>query len=174
MFRGRPFLRFLVLLLAISATLLVSTVAASPAHFHKDSYGGGCDICVIAHLPVVQPALSVHIFAPGTSDPDHRQTVALHDDPFIQFESLPRASAPVRRPCLKAGGLRSPVSRQYLGTLSGGYIVFSTIFPVISTVKHDCRLDCEGPVPRGHHYRHCYRSFRCRRRRRYRRYQKRN
>jgi hypothetical protein len=89
MFSGRPFLRSFVLLLAISATLLVSTVAASPAHFHNDNYGGGsCDICVIAHLPVVQPALSVHIFAPGISKIRITvNTVARPSDPFVQLES---------------------------------------------------------------------------------------
>lgn len=88
MFSGRPFLRSLVLLLAISATLLVSTVAASPAHFHKDNYGGSCDICVIAHLPVVQPALSVHIFAPDVAKVRITvETVARPSDPFVQLES---------------------------------------------------------------------------------------
>jgi hypothetical protein len=88
MFSRRPLLRSLVLLLAISATLLISTVAASPAHLHKDNYGGSCDICVIAHLPVVQPALSVHIFAPGTSNLRiTAETVARPDDPCIQFLS---------------------------------------------------------------------------------------
>jgi hypothetical protein len=57
--------RLFVLLLALSATLLVSTVAASPAHFHNNDFTGGCDICSIAHLPAVQPALAVEIFAPA-------------------------------------------------------------------------------------------------------------
>lgn len=88
MFSGRPFLRSLVLLLAISATLLVSTVAASPAHFHNDNFGGTCDICVIGHLPVVQPAVAVHIFAPGVAKVRITvQTVARPSDPFIQLES---------------------------------------------------------------------------------------
>lgn len=88
MFSGRSFLRSFVLLLAISATLLVSTVAASPAHFHKESIGGSCDICAIAHLPVVQPALAVHVFAPGISKVRVTvQAVARPSDPFIHFES---------------------------------------------------------------------------------------
>jgi hypothetical protein len=97
MFGRRPFLRSLVLLLAISATLLVSTVAASPAHFHKDNLGGTCDICVIAHLPVVQPVLAAHLFAPAaTKTRITVQAVVRPSDPFVQLESTrgpPRAFA---------------------------------------------------------------------------------
>jgi hypothetical protein len=97
MFSGRSFLRSLVLLLAISATLLVSTVAASPAHFHKDTFGGSCDICVIAHLPVVQPAVAAHLFAPVVTNVRITiQVVARPSDPFVQLESSrgpPRAFA---------------------------------------------------------------------------------
>ncbi len=87
MFSGRPFLRSLVLLLAISATLLVSTIAASPAHFHKDNYGG-CDLCAIAHLPVVQPVLTAHVFVPAMSKLRVTvQAAARPSDPFVQLES---------------------------------------------------------------------------------------
>jgi hypothetical protein len=43
--------------MAICAVLLVSTVAASPAHRHL--IGTDCDLCCVGHLPVVQsPHLS--------------------------------------------------------------------------------------------------------------------
>jgi hypothetical protein len=88
MFSGRSFLRSLVLLLAISATLLVSTVAASPAHFHKDNIGGSCDICAIAHLPVIQPVLAAHLFAPAVTNTRIAvQAVARTSEPFLQLES---------------------------------------------------------------------------------------
>ena len=88
MLSGRPILRSLVLLLAISATLLVSTAAASPAHLHKANFDGSCDICTVAHLPVIQPALSVQLFAPGISKV--RVTIlaiARPSKPFVHVES---------------------------------------------------------------------------------------
>jgi hypothetical protein len=85
---SRRLFRSFVLLLAISATLLVSTVAASPAHFHKNDLGGSCDVCSIAHLPVIQPSLSVHIAAPGLSKVRiAAPTVERPSEPFIQSES---------------------------------------------------------------------------------------
>jgi hypothetical protein len=84
---GRLFRSF-VLLLAISATLLVSTVAASPAHFHTKDLGGGCDVCAIAHLPVIQPDLAVHIAAPGVSKVRlSTRPVESPREPFVQNES---------------------------------------------------------------------------------------
>jgi hypothetical protein len=79
-----------VLLLALSATLLVSTVAASPAHLHKNDFSGGCDICSIAHLPVVQPTLAVELFAPAlTHFRSPAYSVARPSDP-VHFIALSR------------------------------------------------------------------------------------
>jgi hypothetical protein len=87
MFCGRIFRSF-VLLLAISATLLVSTSAASPAHFHKNELGGSCDVCAIAHLPVIQPALAIQIFAPGiTKVRVTVQSASRPSDPFVHIDS---------------------------------------------------------------------------------------
>jgi hypothetical protein len=79
-----------VLLLALSATLLVSTIAASPAHLHKNDFSGGCDICSIAHLPVVQPALAAELFAPALSHfRSFAESVARPADP-VHFTALTR------------------------------------------------------------------------------------
>ena len=46
-----------LLLIATCAVLLVSTVAASPAHRHL--VGTDCDLCCVGHLPALQsPHLS--------------------------------------------------------------------------------------------------------------------
>jgi hypothetical protein len=80
--------RSLVLLLALSATLLISTASASPAHIHKNDLGGSCDVCSIAHLPVIQPALAVQIFAPGiTKVRITAQAVSRPSEPIIRTES---------------------------------------------------------------------------------------
>jgi hypothetical protein len=65
---SRRIIRSFVLLLAISTTLLASSLAASPAHFHQNNPGGGCDICSLAHLPIIQPSIAVHVVAPGVSE----------------------------------------------------------------------------------------------------------
>ncbi|MDQ2900676.1 MAG: hypothetical protein M3Y07_12885 [Acidobacteriota bacterium] len=62
--QGRPYVRFLLLLLAIGSTLVVSTVAATPSHWHSGDIGGGCQICVAAHLPVVQPPSVIGLPSP--------------------------------------------------------------------------------------------------------------
>lgn len=64
----KSILRQLVLLLALLATLLVTSAAASPAHIHAKDVAGRCDVCVIAHLPVVQPALSVGLVPPAIAE----------------------------------------------------------------------------------------------------------
>ena len=61
-------MRHAVLLLAIAATLAVTSAAASPAHFHNSDLAGGCDVCSIAHLPVVQPPVAASLFPPALSD----------------------------------------------------------------------------------------------------------
>ncbi len=64
----KPTAQRLVLLLAIVATLVVTSVAASPAHFHgTGNLSGSCDLCVIAHLPIIQPVLATQILPPGIS-----------------------------------------------------------------------------------------------------------
>jgi hypothetical protein len=48
-----------LLLAAMCAVLIVSTVAASPAHRHTEVIGGDCDLCCVGHLPALQsPHLS--------------------------------------------------------------------------------------------------------------------
>ena len=66
--QGGRYLRTLLLLLAIGCTLVVSTAAASPVHWHQKQVSGGCEICTIAHLPVVQPPVSVDLHPPALAD----------------------------------------------------------------------------------------------------------
>ncbi|MGI8989100.1 MAG: hypothetical protein ACR2I2_05890 [Bryobacteraceae bacterium] len=54
----------MLLLLAIGSTLVVSTAAAAPLHWHSNDIGGGCQICIAAHLPVVQPPAVIGLPSP--------------------------------------------------------------------------------------------------------------
>ncbi|MDQ6678443.1 MAG: hypothetical protein M3Z09_14245 [Acidobacteriota bacterium] len=56
---GRRIFHLFALLLALCATVGVTTAAVSPAHFHA-----GCDVCTSAHMPVLQPPLTAALLAP--------------------------------------------------------------------------------------------------------------
>ncbi len=58
MCHGRTW-RAALMLVAMCAVLVVSTAAASPAHWHTEVIGSNCDLCCVGHLPALQsPHLS--------------------------------------------------------------------------------------------------------------------
>jgi hypothetical protein len=54
--RGKTLLVWLV----VWATLVVT----AGAHWHPGAAGAGCDVCLCAHLPVLQPPVSVELSPP--------------------------------------------------------------------------------------------------------------
>jgi hypothetical protein len=59
----RPW-KALLLCLAIAALAAVTTAAALPAHWHSAIGGVNCEICCIAHTPVVQSTVVADVRPP--------------------------------------------------------------------------------------------------------------
>lgn len=57
-----------VLLLAILATISLSTAAVSPLHWHSAELGKVCDVCLVGHLPVLQTLVSLDLRPPAPVD----------------------------------------------------------------------------------------------------------
>ena len=70
--------RILVLLLTLVAMLGVSAASASPLHAHANTQAASCDICISAHLTVLETPILLTLNEPTSSVRHNTPVLALH------------------------------------------------------------------------------------------------